>query len=304
MKARKFAKKMINMIKSPEMRVLPGQLAFFIVMALIPLVAIIRVIATKLGIPLTEIAFGEAIPKDVMKLLNNMDQATVNFNIITFFILAFILASNGAHSMIITSNEIYHIKSRDFLSRRVKAILMTMLIVGLFLFLLVVPVFGDQIFESIRTSVNDKHSVNVLYNIYQIIKFPLMIVILYLNIKLIYVMAPDIKIKSSTTTKGALFTTIGWIIVSEFYSLYTTYFVRYDVFYGSLSSMLVLLIWVYFLSYIFSLGLIINASGEVEEIKIPKDKEVIQVEEPNKTTLILKENEEIIEDGEIEKNDE
>ena len=295
---------MINMIKSPKMRVLPGQLAFFIVMALIPLVAIIRVIATKLGIPLTEIAFGEAIPKDVMKLLNNMDQATVNFNIITFFILAFILASNGAHSMIITSNEIYHIKSRDFLSRRVKAILMTMLIVGLFLFLLVVPVFGDQIFESIRTSVNDKHSVNVLYNIYQIIKFPLMIVILYLNIKLIYVMAPDIKIKSSTTTKGALFTTIGWIIVSEFYSLYTTYFVRYDVFYGSLSSLLVLLIWVYFLSYIFSLGLIINASGEVEEIKIPKDKEVIQVEEPNKTTLILKENEEIIEDGEIEKNDE
>ena len=253
MKARKFAKKMIDMIKSPEMRVLPGQLAFFIVMALIPLVAIIRVIATKLGIPLTEIAFGEAIPKDVMKLLNNMDQATVNFNIITFFILGFILASNGAHSMIITSNEIYHIKSRDFLSRRVKAVLMTMLIVGLFLFLLVVPVFGDQIFESIRTSVNDKHSVNVLYNIYQIIKFPLMIVILYLNIKLIYVMAPDIKIKSSTTTKGASFTTIGWIIVSEFYSLYTTYFVRYDVFYGSLSSMLVLLIWVYFLSYIFHL---------------------------------------------------
>ena len=48
MKARKFAKKMIDMITSPEMRVLPGQLAFFIVMALIPLVAIIRVIATRL----------------------------------------------------------------------------------------------------------------------------------------------------------------------------------------------------------------------------------------------------------------
>ena len=115
MKARTFAKKMIDMIKSPEMRVLPGQLAFFIVMALIPLVAIIRVLTIKLGIPLTEIAFGEAIPKDVMKLLNNMDGATMNFNIVTFFILGFVLASNGAHSMIITSNEIYHIKSYDFI---------------------------------------------------------------------------------------------------------------------------------------------------------------------------------------------
>ena len=303
MKARTFAKKMIDMIKSPEMRVLPGQLAFFIVMALIPLVAIIRVLTIKLGIPLTEIAFGEAIPKDVMKLLNNMDGATMNFNIVTFFILGFVLASNGAHSMIITSNEIYHIKSRDFLSRRVKAILMTMLIVGLFLFLLLVPVFGDQIFEAVKANVNDKHTVNVFYNIYQIIKFPLMIVILFLNIKLIYVMAPDIKIKSSTTTKGALFTTIGWIIVSEFYSLYTTYFVRYDVFYGSLSSILILLIWVYFLSYIFSLGLIINASGDVEVIKVPKDKEVIQVEEPNKTTLILRDTNNN-EDKEKKKNEE
>ena len=32
-------------------------------------------------------------------------------------------------------------------------------------------------------NVNDKHSVNIFYNIYQIIKFPLMIVILFLNIK-------------------------------------------------------------------------------------------------------------------------
>ena len=48
---------------------------------------------------------------------------------------------------------------------------MTMLIVGLFLFLLLVPVFGDQIFEAVKANVNDKHTVNVFYNIYQIIVF-------------------------------------------------------------------------------------------------------------------------------------
>ena len=84
---------------------------------------------------------------------------------------------------------------------------------------------------------------------------------------------PDIKIKSSTTTKGALFTTIGWLIASEVYSLYTTYFVRYDVFYGSISSILVLLIWVYLMAYIFSLGLIINATGTFEEQSKIENKE-------------------------------
>jgi membrane protein len=107
---------------------------------------------------------------------------------------------------------------------------------------------------------------------YKLLKYPLILIILYFNIKLIYVIAPDKKIKSSTTTKGALFTTVGWLITSEFYSFYTTYFVRYDIFYGSLSSLLVLLIWVYLLSYIFSLGLIINASSYDNNDIIEKEK--------------------------------
>ena len=85
-------------------------------------------------------------------------------------------------------------------------------------------------------------------------------------------MAPDIKIKSKSTTSGALFTTIGWLISSEIYSLYTTYFVRYDLFLGSISSLLILLIWVYIMSYIFSLGLIINASGSAEQIEKEESK--------------------------------
>ena len=44
MKARKVARKMIDMISKPELRVLPGQLAFFIVMSLIPIIALVRVI--------------------------------------------------------------------------------------------------------------------------------------------------------------------------------------------------------------------------------------------------------------------
>ena len=48
--AKGFFRKVIDMIKRPEMRVLPGQLAFFMVMSLIPLAALLGAIASKLSI--------------------------------------------------------------------------------------------------------------------------------------------------------------------------------------------------------------------------------------------------------------
>jgi len=56
-------------------------------------------------------------------------------------------------------------------------------------------------------------------------------------------MAPDKKIQSSEVNKGAIFTTIGFIVATYIYSLYTTNFARYDVFYGNLASIVVLIIW-------------------------------------------------------------
>lgn len=261
MKARKFTKKMMDMILTPEMRVLPGQLAFFTVMSLIPVVALTRLITSAVGIPLTDIVFA-GIPEDVIKVISSVTTTnqTFSLNLFIFLIFGFILASNGPHSMIITSNEIYKIECDSWLSRRTKALFMTLIIVVLLLFLLLVPVFGDQIFTFLKDSIKNKHAVIFIYNIYKLLKYPLTIIILYINIKMIYVIAPDKKIGAATTTPGALFTTLGWIVVSELYSVYTTYFINYSLFYGSISSILVLLIWVYLLAYIFSLGMIINAT--------------------------------------------
>ena len=68
------------------------------------------------------------------------------------------------------------------------------------------------------------------------------------------------EIPSNTTNKGALFTTICWILATEIFAFYVETFAKYDVFYGSISNILVLLLWIYLLSYIYVLGMVINAS--------------------------------------------
>lgn len=259
---RNFFKKVIELIKKPETRILPGNLAFFFVMSLIPIGALVGTIASKFSISYEVIKEGIniTVPGGVGEFMTSIINGEgFTFNIGVFFVSAFLLASNGMHSIIIASNEIYKIKDKDFLTRRIKAVLMTIILVEVMLFLLAIPVFGDTIFSFFRENVNNQGTVSFLYRIYKLIKYPISIIIIYYNIKLIYAIAPDEEIESQTTTKGALFTTISWIIASEVYSFYLDTFTKYDLFYGSVSNILILLLWVYVLSYIFVLGLIINA---------------------------------------------
>ena len=61
--------------------------------------------------------------------------------------------------------------------------------------------------------------------------------------------------------KGALFTTIGWIIVTAIYSFYISHFANYQMFYGGISTIIVMMIWIYFLSYILVMGIAINQAN-------------------------------------------
>lgn len=276
-RVRAFLKKVFSIIKRPEMRVLPGQLAFFFVLSLIPLIALVGTIASSFNISVSalEDAIKIALPLDVSKtLLTYVSGQGLNFNIIVFLVSAFILASNGCHSMIITSNEIYRIECDKILKRRIKAIIMTFILVLLLIFLLVVPVYGDIIFQMILDYTNYDTRVNTVLTIYQILKYPLSIVLIYINIKLLYTIAPDEEIKAHTTTYGAIFTTITWVVATEIYSFYVSTFSNYDIFYGSISSLIILLVWVYILSYIFVIGMAINAGDRSEEtLRLSKIKE-------------------------------
>ena len=88
---------------------------------------------------------------------------------------------------------------------------------------------------------------------------------MYLNIKLIYTIAPSKNIRSEETTYGAAFTTFCWILATLIFKFYLNHFARYDIIYGNLASIIIMMVWMYFLSYIFVLGMAINASRREEK---------------------------------------
>ncbi len=272
-----FLQKIYHLITKPEMQTLPGQVAFFFVLSIIPLIALVGGIASIFSVSTSDISafIGQVLPHGVADLLLPLTAGQMpSSGMVIFFISAFFLASNGTNSMITVANTLYHEKHKNIVKKRGKAILLTFLLVGLFTFVLLVPILGEVVLNFLETKGGNQF-IPIIYNTYQLLKWPLGIIFIYLNIKALYQLAPDKEIPVTTTRAGAIFTTIAWIGITKIYSVYVDKISNYNAFYGSLSNILILLLWIYFLSYAFVIGMALNASqmeesstdrhGEVEE---------------------------------------
>ena len=91
-------------------------------------------------------------------------------------------------------------------------------------------------------------------------------------VKMIFTISPDSPIPSKNMNKGALFTTLSWIIVTSAYSLYVSNFADYNIFYGSLANIVVLMMWIYILSYTLVIGMAINSDHYLKDLKEAENK--------------------------------
>lgn len=280
-KIKGYLKKLFNILRKPEMAILPSNIAFNIILAIIPLLTTIVLIASyfDISIDLVTKLVQNMMPSQVSNVIVDVISGKgfdTNVGISNF--IAFFLASNGTYAIINASDALYKIENKDDIKKRVSSLVILIIIIMLLLFLVVVPVFGENIINLMHKAKILDYYVDEIVVIFNIFKWPLTLFIIYFNIKLIYTIAPSKHIKSKETTIGALFTTIMWIISTAIFKFYLTYYARYDILYGNLSSIIIMLVWCYFLSYIFVLGMAINASRREEQEFLEETKKLALTE--------------------------
>ncbi len=259
-----------KVLKRPEMAILPGQLAFFFVLAIVPTITLITFGAGLLNLS-TDVIYNflaNAFSNDIAQMLLNVtDISYGGVHVFFLVIVGYYIASNGPASIIITSNTIYGEEQNSFLERRVKALVMTLFLVILFIFMLIVPVFGNILIKLIQ-SVNLNATITKrITKIFLLLNGPLTWLIIYIFIVLLYTIAPNKKVKSKNVGYGALFTSIGWILVTGIYSFYINNIAHYSTFYGGLANIVILMLWFYILAYIFTIGMALNYRKEEEELE-------------------------------------
>lgn len=258
MNLKEFFKESYEVFKKPEVRILPGNLAYFMVFSILPIITLILYITS--AIPIINVAeslenlLPSAMVNSITEVLNS---GSLNYANGLSMIVAFFLTSNGAHSIMITSDTLYGIENQSILKGRIKAFFITIILISLFLFTIFVLGFGNTIIKTMINFIGLEFS---YYYIAILIKVPLALIITYFMIKIVYTMAPNKSIPSKYMSKGSLFTAMLWIVTTELYSLYVVYFADYTRFYGGLSSIIVLTIWIYILAFIMVIGIGINVN--------------------------------------------
>lgn len=256
----RYLKKIIKLVGLEEMRILPGNLAFSLIFLIIPFASFIGLLLSSSSIDLKNI-LSNNMPIVVLNIIESAMYPNP-YNILLFLIISLWLSSKGCMAIIVSSNVLYKIKDNNIIKLKIKSILMIILLFILVSIMLLIILFGDKLI----------HLININQTIYNILKYIISIVIIFIFIKLIYFLAPSKRISSKYMNKGSIFTTLSWVFLLRLYSYYLNNYNNYDFYYGNLSNILILLLWMYLLSYLFTIGLSINVNDYlVSKLEIEKN---------------------------------
>ena len=177
------------------------------------------------------------------------------------FVFTLLFATNGIDSMIDGFNRTYHtIESRTWLRQRLVAFNLTILLVMLFIVAIVLIIFSE-------VALNYLMKLGIIrdYFMYYLLlagKWIILSALFLVTISFFYYYAPAKKKTFRFISAGSTLATILCLITSLGFTFYVNNFGQYNKLYGSLGTLIVILLWIYFNSLVLIIGFELNASIE------------------------------------------
>lgn len=236
--------------------------AYYYLLSVIPLVAICFALIPYLNIdPDKAIGFfNDALPGE---LASHFEKSILQFvhkpqgGLLILGILGVLWSvSNALHALIKSINEAYGVKeTRSFIFVRLIALGLTIGMIMALLFAMVLPVFGNMIFESLKAYIGFGLTFK---RIYQVLIWVFGLALLMLFLIILYRFAPNLSIPLKHTLPGALTACILWLMTSFGFYFYISNFGSYSPIYGSLGGVIILMVWFFLTGIILMVGAIVN----------------------------------------------
>lgn len=211
----------------------------------------------------------EAVKTTMMDIVNNQNSKLLSFG----FILALFFATNGVHTLMQAFNKSSLLmETRPWLKQRLVAVYLTVLISFALIFGLIIMTIGEYVFGVLQTELRFKDS----FWLYLVNagRWFILIVVYFVTISLLYRYGPAHPKKWKFFSAGSWMATILAIITFWGFSYYINNFGNYNKLYGSIGTLIVLMIWLYLNSLIILVGFELNASIDLSKrsIRIVKPK--------------------------------
>ena len=174
------------------------------------------------------------------------------------FLLALYFSTNGINSLIEAFNASYHIReNRPIIQQRILSLGLTLLLSFMLIIAMGLIIFGKFVVAYLTEYklITQYAGGLILYG-----KWFTILLVLWLGISVLFHLGPSIKSKWKLFTPGSILATLGIIITSIGFNYYINHFSQYNKIYGSIGTLMIILIWMYFNSIILLTGFELNAS--------------------------------------------
>ncbi len=242
-----------------------AQIAFYLLLSLFPFLLFLLSLISFLPIPNLErellAALSESLPLESYGLVADNVQSlfsTRRQELLGFGLLASLYTgSMGIGALITTINRAYNIRPRRTLPhQKALAIALTVVLSAIMLLSTVIVVFGPSathaIFQHLGLA-GDAH--NAWTRLRLVVVFALNL----LTLSILYYWGPEARQQFRWILPGAVTSTLLWIGASSLFRLFVRNFGSYEVTYGSITAVIVLMAYFWLLGLIFLLGAEINA---------------------------------------------
>jgi membrane protein len=230
-----------------------GFLAF--IPALIATISIYGLVADPSDVKKQVKSIASALPEEVQDFLNfqltsiiNANRAGVSVTLAISIIIALWSASGGMAALISGIHVAHEAdEPKGFVKKRGKALALTLgaIVVLLVVVLLVsvLPSLVDNVLGSGATTL-----VNV-------VRWPVLAVVMVLSIGLLYRFSVGHQGRwFGIVSEGTLLAAVGWLLLSILFAFYTANFASYAKTYGSLATIVVLLLWLWLSALVVLVG--------------------------------------------------
>lgn len=261
-----YAFRVMDVVSSHHTGAYAAQAAYFFVLSMIPSILLLLTMVqfTSLTKDYIMNAVLQAFPTTVEGLIESIvDQVYSQSGTIIPITVLVALWSAGRGVLSITNglNCVYESReTRNYVYLRIRASLYTVIFLVAIILSLALSVFGNRIAIMLN-----QHFPVLVRLIDMVIRSRTLITlgILTLFWDMVYKYLPNRKNIGKTTMKkqlpGAIFTACAWQVISFIFSIYLDIFTGFTTMYGSLTMIILIMLWLYMCMYVILLGGEVNA---------------------------------------------
>lgn len=251
----------LNKLRDHAVSAYAAQSAFFIILSFFPFVMLLLTLIRYL--PVTEDMLislaAQTLPSHigdyVISLINEIYAQSPAAIISVTIIAAVWSASKGVMAVIRGFNSIYGIyETRGYFYLRLISSFYTVIFAVSIVGSLVLLVFGNKILLTLTGFFPLLSAHPPLLISSRVLIF---LVFLFLFFLAVYIFVPNRKSTIAAEAPGAFLAAVGWAGFSSLYSFYIDNFANFNT-YGSLTTIIFLMLWLYFCMYILFIGSEIN----------------------------------------------